>query len=73
MRMSAPQVDRNIEKWTAFCKNDGDAEELLQKRVLIISQKKLIVSAKKQFVESRNKPQGLLIYKFTIVTSLKKD
>jgi hypothetical protein len=68
---TAPQIDRNIEKWTAFCKNEEDAEELLQSKRLLISQKKLIVSAKKEIVESKSNPRGLFIYKFTIVTSAK--
>jgi len=68
---TASQIDRNIEKWTAFCKNAEDAEELLQSKLLLISKKKLIVSAKKELVESKPAPRGLFIYKFTIVTALK--
>jgi hypothetical protein len=70
--MQAPQVDHNIEKWTAFCKDKDEAESVLQSKLLLISQKKLIVSAKKELVESKKHPQGLFIYKFCIVTSPKK-
>lgn len=69
--MDAPEIDRNIIKWTAFCKNNEAAEQLLQEKLIIISQKKLIVSAKKQLVESKIHPQGLFIYKFSIVTAPK--
>jgi len=68
----APQIDHNVEKWTAFCKNKEEAEAQLQNKLLILSQKKLIVSAKKELVESRSHPQGLFIYKFCIVTAPKK-
>lgn len=70
--MKAPQVDHNIDKWTAFCKDRDEAERVLQSKLLLISQKKLIVSAKKELVESKKQPQGLFIYKFTIVTAPKK-
>ena len=71
MDMSAPHIDHNIEKWTAFCKDEGEAESQLQNRLLILSQKKLIVSAKKELVVSKIRPQGLYIYKFCIVTASK--
>jgi hypothetical protein len=71
MRMDTPKVDRNIEKWTAFCLNDEDAEKELQNKLLIISQRKLIISAKKQLIESKAHPKNLYIYKFTIVTAPK--
>ena len=66
--MDSPQVDHNTEKWTAFCKNDDHAEEILKNQCLLLSCKKLIVSAKKQLVESKKSCHGLLIYKFTIIT-----
>ena len=68
----APPVDHNIDKWTAFCKNNEEAEQQLQSKLLILSQKKLIVSSKKELVESRGHPHGLFIYKFCIVTAPKK-
>ena len=67
------KVDHNIEKWTAFCENDEVAEVLLQAKVTLLSKKKLILSAKKQLIESKTRPQGLLIYKFCIVTSPKNS
>jgi hypothetical protein len=69
--MKAPPIDHNIEKWTAFCRDDEHAEEMLKNKLLLLSQKKLIVSAKKQLIESRARLHGLFIYKFTIVTALK--
>jgi hypothetical protein len=63
------KVDHNIEKWTAFCKNEEEAEKLLQEKVSLLSQRKLIVSAKKQLVESKTRPRDLFIYKFCIVTA----
>jgi hypothetical protein len=71
MDMATPPVDHNVEKWTAFCKNEEDAENLLQQKLLILSQKKLIVMARKQLVVSKSQPQGLYIYKFHIVTAPK--
>jgi hypothetical protein len=70
--MATSPIDHNIDKWTAFCKNEEEAELQLQNKLLIISQKKLIISAKKQLVESKTRPQGLYIYKFCIVTAPKK-
>jgi hypothetical protein len=70
--MATSPIDHNIDKWTAFCKNEEEAELQLQNKLLIISQKKLIISAKKQLVESKTHPQGLYIYKFCIVTAPKK-
>ena len=67
--MKAP--DHNTDKWTAFCKDDEAAEELLQQKCLILSQKKLILSAKKQLIESKSHPRGLFIYNFVIRTSPK--
>jgi hypothetical protein len=73
MRMEkTPPVNHNIEKWTAFCKNNDDAEQELQQKLLIVSQKKLVISTKKELVESNSHPQGLFIYKFCIVTAPKK-
>ena len=69
--MATPPIDHNVEKWTAFCKNEEEAESQLQNKLLIISQKKLIVSARKQLIESKTRPQGLYIYKFCIVTTPK--
>ena len=69
--MATPPVNHNIERWTAFCKNEEEAESELQNKLLIISQKKLIVSAKKELVESKTHPHGLFIYKFCIVTAQK--
>jgi len=65
----AEKVDHNTEKWTAFCKNDEEAEKHLQERCLKLSATKLIVTAKKQLVESKAHPKGLFIYKFLIITA----
>lgn len=69
--MKAPPVDHNIEKWTAFCKDHQHAEEILKNKCLLLSQKKLIVSAKKELIESKNRPHGLFIFRFCIVTAPK--
>lgn len=69
--MSTSPVDHNVERWTAFCKDEEEAEAQLQNKLLILSQKKLIISARKQLVESKTHPHGLYIYKFFVVTTPK--
>ena len=66
-------VDHNTYKWTAFCRSEQDADQLLHEKVLLISQKKLVVSAKKQLVESKKKYQDLSIYKFIVITAPKNS
>jgi hypothetical protein len=59
--------DHNNIKWSGFYANEQAAEECLQEKCLILSQKKLIVSAKKEFANCKS--HDLLLYKFTILTA----
>jgi hypothetical protein len=61
--------NNNIEKWSGFYKTEKEAEESLQKQVSIMSLKKLSVSAKKELIFQKKNP--MLLYKFTVVTSVK--
>jgi hypothetical protein len=63
-------VDHNKECWSAFCPDEGVAEKELQKAISKLVDKKLIVSAKKELIgDAKHTFHGLMLYKFTIVTS----
>ena len=65
-------VDHNKECWSAFCPNDEVAEKELRKMTEMLSKKKLIVSAKKEILgDAKHTFNGLLPYKFTVITASK--
>lgn len=76
----------NIIKWSGFYKTEEDAQNYLEKKLTIISVNKKIVSAKKELQCKRadnsllyklkeqqktTAAQGMLLYKFTVVTAEK--
>ena len=65
-------VDHNKECWSAFCPSEEVAEKELRKMVAKLIDKKLIVSAKKELIgDAKHTFQGLMLYKFTIITAIK--
>lgn len=67
--MDIPKYDSNIIKWSGFYKTPDDAESVLQQKTVLLSRNKLIVSSKKE--ETTVNLHGLVLYKFTIITSEK--
>jgi len=63
-------VDHNKECWSAFCPDDQVAEKVLRSAVEKLTEQKLIVSAKKELIgDPKHTFNGLLPYKFTIITA----
>jgi hypothetical protein len=77
-------VDHNKECWSGFFKTEQLAQKELEKITTKIAEKKNIVSAKKELQEKRPSnelifklkeaqkstiTQGMLLYKFTIITA----
>ena len=75
-------VNNNIIKWSGFYNNDEEAQECLERRLIVISNKKRVISAKKELqvrdnslvyklkdIQKTTAIKKLLLYRFTVVTA----
>jgi len=68
---TAPEIDRNIIKWSGYFATSEQAQEHLEQKAkrFAVAEDKLIVSAKKDFVNRHFK--GYFLYRFTLVVASK--
>jgi hypothetical protein len=67
-------LNKNIEKWSGFFKNDDEAQKHLDEQLKKIAKNRLVISAKKQhtLVKSTSTgvvSHGLNLYNFSVVLS----
>jgi len=75
-------VNNNIIKWSGFYNNDEEAQECLERRLIVISNKKRVISAKKELqvrdnslvyklkdIQKTTAIKKLLLYRFTVITA----